>query len=64
MLKMFREPNVYNPSEVQIESVDYLKAASNDPPIPSLPKLGNKYMIDKDASSYTIIETLLQQVLV
>ncbi|CDF39628.1 Ribonuclease H (fragment) [Chondrus crispus] len=50
-----------NPTKVQLQAFESLKAAMISPPILALPRYGRPYLLDTDASAYQLGCTLLQE---
>ena len=60
MLKKGAEPDFSEPTVVQSEAFESLKAALVSPPVLALPRAGCSYIIDTDASLYQLGAVLLQ----
>ena len=55
------DPDFYNPTEAQLQAFDNRKKCMIAPPILALPRHGQPYMINTDASAYQLGCTLLQE---
>ena len=61
MTRKDADPDLDNPTELQLQAFEALKERMISPPILALPRYGWPYMIDTDASAYQLGCTLLQE---
>ena len=52
MTRKDSDPDIYNPTEAQLEAFESLKRCMVAPPILDFPRYGRPYMIDTDESAY------------
>ena len=61
MTRKDADPDIYNPTEDQLQAFENLKNCMIAPPILALPRYGRPYMIDADANAYQLGCKLLQE---
>ncbi|CDF36412.1 unnamed protein product [Chondrus crispus] len=61
MTRKDSDPDLYNPTDLQLQAFENLKKCMIAPPILALPRHGRPHMIDTDASAYQLGCTLLQE---